>query len=273
MVVLLFVLLNCKSEAKQNENNPIHKTNVAIEKINDSLINHITTSLIGEKIIDIKKINELKNMFKVSLERDFERPYMWDVFVSSNDTLLEFYTYKKDIELNKVKFNTYFIIINYEDSKYESLMLINENSKNIFNCLIIYESLQSEETYQRISEIKSENNLTIKYSIDNKYYRSQLFTIKKGLFLDYMESNEHNLEWEDKEIKGLNYLQKGKALNNLKNGYWEEKRYSIEYGKIIIMDGNYVQGIKDGEWNYSPDGPVDKVEVFSNGIYLKTYYP
>ena len=45
----------------QNENNPIHKTNVAIEKINDSLINHITTSLIGEKIIDIKKINELKD--------------------------------------------------------------------------------------------------------------------------------------------------------------------------------------------------------------------
>ncbi len=47
----------------------------------------------------------------------------------------------------------------------------------------------------------------------------------------------------------------------------------MNYGKIIIEDGNYKDGLKDGEWNYSPDGPVDKVDVFKNGVKIKTYYP
>ncbi|MCC2590847.1 hypothetical protein [Chryseobacterium sp. MFBS3-17] len=57
-----------------------------------------------------------------------------------------------------------------------------------------------------------------------------------------------------------------KTKHHLKDGYWIEKKYSMEYGKIIIEDGNYQDGVKDGEWNYFPDGPVDKIEVYKNGV-------
>lgn len=62
--------------------------------IDTYLINFVEKSLIGSEILDQKKITELKNTLKIALSRQTERPYMWDVFVSSNSDLLQFYDYK-----------------------------------------------------------------------------------------------------------------------------------------------------------------------------------
>lgn len=48
----------------------------------------IDLSLIKEGISNKTEINNLKKLFRSALEIDFERPYMWDIFVDSNDILL-----------------------------------------------------------------------------------------------------------------------------------------------------------------------------------------
>lgn len=270
-MLFLFLFINCKSETKSHLENNIDDNHALYEKdlsAQDSLINFIDKNFIRTKIIDNKKIEDLKLVYKNSLERDIERPYIWDVFVSSNDTLLEFYNYEKEFVLNETKFKPYYIKIDYEDANYEGLMLINESSNNLYNSIIVYENLQSEENYSRITELKSNDILNLKFSIGNLNNRKQLFQLKNGLFLDYFESKIIDKQWNNNE-----YQLKGETKDGLKNGYWIEKKYSIMYSKIIIEDGNYKDGLKDGEWNYSPEGPVDKIEVFENGKLKSTYYP
>lgn len=265
---LFFV--NCKSELKTNsgEIKNVFVSNKT-ETFHDSLINIIEKKLIGEKITENEKIEHLKIIYKKSLERDMEKPYMWDVFVSSNDTLLNFYRYEKEFVLNKTKFKPYYIKIDYEDASYESLMLINENSTNLFKSIIVYENLKAEENYTRTTKLIAKNKLIINFNIGNLENREQIFQIKDGLFLDYFDQEKVDKKWGNNN----EYELKGETKNNLKNGYWIEKRYSFEYGKNIIEDGNYINGSKDGEWNYSPEGPVDKIQVFKNGVFINTFYP
>jgi len=84
-------------------------------------------------------------------------------------------------------------------------------------------------------------------------------------------------KWGEKEIFGLKeifkYLLKGKTNNHLKNGYWVEKRYSFEYDKSVIQDGNYANGLRTGNWNYSPEGPVDVIKKFDDGRFVSQSYP
>lgn len=134
--------------------------------------------------------------------------------------------------------------------------------------MVVYENLQSEENYSRFTELNRNDILNLKFSIGNIESQKQLFKVKNGLFLDYFESKIINKQWKNNE-----YQLKGETKHGLKNGYWIEKKYSIMYNKIIIEDGNYKDGLKDGEWNYSPEGPVDKIEVFENGKLKNTYYP
>jgi hypothetical protein len=76
------------------------KVNNSIE--NEYFINSIDNNSIGKKIDKVEEIKNLKEILSHSLEREIERPYMWDVFVSSNDTLLHFFHYKSLIEISKV---------------------------------------------------------------------------------------------------------------------------------------------------------------------------
>lgn len=262
--------MDCKTETKskfipENFNKNLSVTDT-VEGLSEDIINIVEKKLIGKEIIKKNKIENLKLFYKNSLERDIERPYMWDVFTASNDTLLHFYEYKRDFNLDQTNFKSYYLKINYEDGNYDCIMLINENSKNLYNAVIVYENLESEEEYER-STIISNNKLKLEFRINGTEKRIQIFQVKEGLFLEYLLDGVIEKSWDNE------YQLKGKVINNLKNGYWIEKKYSIDYGKTIIEDGNYVDGIKDGAWNYSPDGPVDKVIVYKNGEFIRTYYP
>lgn len=87
---------NFNSSTSYTETNS--KDNVS--RIRNYSIDSINTSLIKGSIMDSIEVKKLKKLFKSALERDFERPYMWDIFAGSNDTLLRFYEYS-DIILNK----------------------------------------------------------------------------------------------------------------------------------------------------------------------------
>lgn len=103
------------------------------------------------------------------------------------------------------------------------------------------------------------------------------FQIKAGMFLDFFDIETVTQKWGNKKIINskeiFEYQLKGKTNNHLKNGYWIEKRYSFEYGKSIIQDGYYINGLRDGNWNYSPEGPVDVIKKFDKGRVISKSYP
>jgi hypothetical protein len=274
---LLFLIQfqNCKSEtnieSKDSSNN-----DVKVEKLTQEnySIDSIDKSAIGEKIKKLNKIKELKSILKNSLERQIERPYMFDIFVSSNDTLLQFYDYKF-FEINGTKIKSYFIKIDYEDADFQCILLVNENLNVEYNSMIVYEELNSEVKYLRITEIKADK-LYISFKSPNPV-ENLFFQVKDGMFLDYFDNQIVDEKWGEKEIFGLKeifkYLLKGKTNNHLKNGYWVEKRYSFQYDKSVIQDGNYANGLRTGNWNYSPEGPVDVIKKFDDGRFVSQSYP
>lgn len=276
-ILFLIQFKNCKSET-QTVVNVIEKTDISSKKeveISDIyVINSIDKIYIGNKIIEKDKVDFLIKTLSKSFEREIEKPYMWDIFTSSNDELLQFYHYK-DFNINKFLYKSYFIKIDYEDARYEAILLINDSEDNIYNNMIVYENLASEENYQRTTKIE-EDKLEIQFKKD-QLLKKMSFIVKNGLFLDYFQEQNVEKKWGNKEKRDSDtiyeYELKGQTINHLKNGYWIEKKYSTEYGKTIIEDGNYINGVKSGEWNYSPDGPVDKIEVFKNGSITKTLYP
>lgn len=276
-ILFLIQFKNCKSEI-QTSVNIIEKTDISskkeVEKVDVYIINFIDKIYIGNKITEKDKVEFLKKMLSKSFEREIEKPYMWDIFTSSNDALLQFYHYK-DFNINKFLYKSYFIKIDYEDARYEAILLINDSEDNIYNNMIVYENLSSEENYQRTTKIEEDK-------LESQFKKVQLskkmsFIVKNGLFLDYFQEQNVEKKWGDKEKRHSDtvyeYELKGQTINHLKNGYWIEKKYSTEYGKTIIEDGNYINGVKNGEWNYSPNDPVDKIEVFKNGFIINTLYP
>ena len=237
------------------------------------LINSIDKTAIGGKINQENKVKQLKDLLKNSFEREVIRPYMWDIFVSSNDTLLQFYNYKSFI-INNVEFKSYCIKIDYEDGDYESILLVNESLNTEYNSMIVYEELKSEVIYTRKTEIKRDKVKIIFKSpnlSENLY-----FQLKNGMFLDYFDLPIVNKKWGAKKILNGNeffeYQLKGKTNNHLKNGYWIEVKYSLDYKKNIIQDGYYLDGLRDGKWNFSPEGPVDMIKKFEKGKFIKQFY-
>ena len=52
--------------------------------------------------------------------------------------------------------------------------------------------------------------------------------------------------------------------------YLRMKDSTKDYKEVTMS--KYINGLKDGEWYYSPDGPVDKIELYSNGKLIKFSY-
>ena len=195
---------------------------------------------------------------------------MWDVFVSSNSDLLQFYDYKF-FTIKNIKFKSYYYKINYEDGNYEGIILLNGNSSNEYNSLIVYEDLESEENYRRITKIESDQ-LKIKFESSNEF-KNLTFKMVDGVFLNYFDKQQIDQKWGRKENNDVfEYELKGATKNHLKNGYWIEKKYSVEYGKNVIEDGNYNAGTRNGEWNFSVDGPVDQIKTYDNGNVIKILF-
>jgi len=267
-LLFLFQIKTCKSETPAPPKNDISSVSRTVEKSEDSYnINSVDQNAVGKKIDDSETIKKLKNIVKKSFSREIERPYMWDIFVGSNDSLLQFYAYRNFV-IDNTSFTSYYAKINYEDGKYECILLVNEKSDQLYNSMIVFEDLKSEENYQRYSEVKGNKVYVFMKGPESKNF---VYQVKDGVFLDYLDAQNVDKKWGNQ--KNNEYSLKGSTENHLKNGYWIEKKYSIDYNKNIIEDGNYVNGQKDGEWNYSPEGPVDKIEVYKSGKIVKVYYP
>lgn len=276
LIVTIIFFTSCKGQEKENVNillNPKINNNLIESTQKNYLINSIDKSAIGKTIEELYKIKQLKAILKNTFEREVVRPYMWDIFVARNDTLLQFYNYKNFI-INDMKFKSYYIKIDYEDGDYESILLVNESLDTEYNSMIVYEKLVSEVNHSRITQITGDR---IKIIFKTPGQSENLdFQVKDGMFLDYFDSAIIDKKWGDKKILMGNvffeYELKGNTNNHLKNGDWIEVKYSFEYGKSVIQDGSYVNGLRDGDWNYSPEGPVDVIKKFDNGRFVPKSY-
>nr|WP_315238866.1 hypothetical protein [uncultured Flavobacterium sp.] len=266
----LIQIQNSKSETVSTSTISSNKEIKVEDTIQDNyFINSIDKIAIGEKIKDENKIIELKATLKNTFEREVVRPYMWDIFVAKNHTLLQFYNYKKFI-INHMKFKSYYIKIDYEDGDYESILLVNEFLDNEYNSMIVYEKLVSEENHSRITQITGDR-VQIMFK-SSRQSENLDFQVKDGMFLDYFDSAIVDKKWGYKKILMGNvffeYGLKGKTNNHLKNGDWVEVKYSFDYDQIIIENGNYINGLRDGEWYFSPEGPVDMIKKFDKGKFI-----
>lgn len=266
--ILLFLtpLYNCQPEKSATEKVAVSTApNAEIKESENIVINKIEPDKIGKRITDVNQIAKLKTAFKTALSRQIERPQMWDLFVSENDSLMQFFPYQ-NFEIGKDSFSSFIIKVPYEDASYESILLINDKTQQEYNSFIVYENLQSEENYHRFTKI---NGDLLNIEMKSGKTTNQVCQVKNGLFLDYLDAPKVDKEWGGKEKTKTGsiseYFVKGQTANHLKDKYWIEKRFVIEYGKSVITDGNYINGLKDGEWNYSPDGPVDKIITYKNG--------
>lgn len=283
-IILFVIFSNCKGEVSHGNNNTGLSNRTQINDTatttNDTIINSVMKGYIEKRISKNEEVKILYSKLKISFEREFERPYNWDIFNEKDS--IKYYRYKF-IDLGAIRFNLYYITVNYEDAKYELLMMINPNIENEFNSLIIYENLESEENFKRYSII-NHPILESVFSIEKKQYKTLKFLLKDGLILDYLDgNNKFKKEWGDKDViykkdgkdstQVYEYLLDGEIKDNIKQGKWLEKRYIIDYKKSVLTDGNYTNGLKDGEWSFSPDGPADKVKVFRKGKCINTFYP
>ncbi|MCS4302304.1 hypothetical protein [Chryseobacterium sp. BIGb0232] len=276
LILILFISISCSRDKKKDLSKTLPEVGVSQvqSKIPDFL--SIDESYVGKEILHSAR-EKLIQTYKKSLERDFERPYMWDALLPDNENLIKIYTYKKYI-INNQNFNSYCVKIKYEDASYEAILLTTDNldTNNSDNSsIIVYENLISEELYKRYSKIDNANILNIVLQKNKKEYNHFQYLISENKFLDYFTNEEKQLNknWGEHEDNTYEYQIKGNIKNHLKNGHWEEKRYSFEYNKSIWMDGEYNNGIRNKEWNISPEGPVEKINVYNNGIIVKTFTP
>lgn len=272
ILILSMQCVHCQKKlAKTNFNSSTSYTETNskdnVSRIQNYSIDSINTSLIKGSIMDSIEVKKLKKLFKSALERDFERPYMWDIFAGSNDTLLRFYEYS-DIILNKKQnLKTKYIKIEYEDALYEALMLISDVNSEHYSSLIVYEKLESEESYFR--RLKIENDI-IKIYFNNQVEYSSFFIYKNDLFLDYFTDITVNRKWK----KNTDYYElKGNTKNHLKEGYWIEKKYSFDKNESVSEEGSYSQGIRIGQWYISSDNVLDKIVEYKNGKIFSIKYP
>ncbi|WP_428231638.1 hypothetical protein [Flavobacterium sp.] len=290
---LLFVY--CQKKEKKIVSS-IKKTSIQIN-ITDTLINSIDSTRILN--LDTKKEKIIELFFK-SLDNDYTKPLINFSSIKNSQEKIEVKKYV-NFNINKNKYQSYLISFSYEnDELYRSILLTNSN---LDDALLIYEKVIDEGEYLRISRINknivkssvfqiehfkydNEGNISNEKAIkDSLVVSENKYLLNENYFLEYFAEDNLNLnkQWGEKEIiytkdrldSSFVYLyeKKGKIKNHLKTGNWEERRYINIYNKSVWLNGEYVKGLKNGEWNYSPDGPVDKVEVYNMGKLIKTYFP
>lgn len=272
---LLFFMCFCKKERTS--------TQIRIKKpekiiVNDTTINNINPKFIGRKILGKEK-KLLINKYYLAINREIERPEMADSFMSNIDSLFEISEYKT-VLINNINTKTYIVKIHFEDAKYESILLVLDKENYPYNCLVIYEMLKSEEDYKCYSNIN--NNIITVNRIGYSRKSTEKYIVKQNNFLNYFDNSQIDIpEWGPKEFvytkDGLDstyqylYIMEGKIKNHLKNGVWDEKRYLLEYDRSVWIHGEYVEGVRNGEWIYREGDPLSKNEFYEMGKLIKTY--
>ncbi|MDR2238212.1 MAG: hypothetical protein LBE92_18970 [Chryseobacterium sp.] len=276
LLIIILIINCCKGEQKEKFSDISLDNNISQNKPNNPNFISIDEALVGKEILNTTK-EKLVIIYKKALERDFERPYMWDAFLAENENLIKFYSYK-DYIINNQSFNSFCIKIKYEDAKYEAILLVSKNLDAAINdqsSIVVYENLYSEELYKRFSNVDKTNILNIVLEKSKKESKRYQYLIDKNMFLDYFIKNNEkvNKNWDKNESNTYEYQEKGEVRNHLKNGHWEEKRYSFEYNTSIWMDGDYNNGLRNKEWNISPNGPVEKIREYHNGSVVRISTP
>ncbi|SMO83077.1 hypothetical protein SAMN06265171_10841 [Chryseobacterium rhizoplanae] len=276
LVIIILIIISCKGEEKKEFLKIQSKVNISQIQNENLDFTSIDNSSIGQEITDSMR-KKIIQFYKQALERDFERPYIWDALLPDNENFIKIYNYKKYI-INNMSFNSYCIKIKYEDANYESILLTVSNlevNTRDNSSIIVYENQFSEELYKRYSKINNGNVLNIILQKDKKDYNHFQYLVAENMFLDYFttDNKQINRNWGENEDNIYDYQIKGTIKNHLKNGHWEEKRYSFDYNKSVWMDGEYSDGVRNKEWNISPDGPVEKIKLYNNGFIVRIFSP
>ena len=287
MSVIFAYCKNTNENKISSNSKPLKKDVVKSEKtilLKDTLINKIEFTFIGSEVKDKKDLIIKKYFNAINMTPD--RHEMEDNSISNQEgkridisKMFSIFNYKV-LEYNNVKIKLYIVKIKFEDAKYESILsVINEDETYNNSSLVMYEKLESEENYSSFSKINSGI-----VNVTNSRKKQYKYLISEKCFLNYFNdlNKKIKIDWGEKEIvntkDGLDssqiykYGMKGQIKNHLKVGEWEEKKYIYEYDKSVLINGKYINGLKDGEWYYSPDGPVDKIELYSNGKLIKFSY-
>ncbi len=276
LIILCFLQASCNSS---NSNQTVYKEDKITSTNNDikDSIWVFNPKLIGNKIESSLQKSALIDLLIDALEREVEQMYNFDIVNTGNRDLLEFYDYST-FHFGDTDFNAYYAKIDYEDGKYELVLITNINKKEDYKSLILYEKLDSEVRYARISKINSPI-IEVSYIYQDRKAKSQSFIVEDGLFLDYIRNdtfiNEYwNAEWGANtykqianESKYTDYQYVGKITNHLKNGLWKEKRYSIKYESPVIITSNYYNGIQQGAFSVSIPFPDSKDTLIYFGNY------
>ncbi|PAM93833.1 hypothetical protein B4N84_16305 [Flavobacterium sp. IR1] len=302
--ILVVVMISCKKEnngitliSTTTDSIKINTSKISVVKLNlhDTVINRIDSTKIRNVEIDKEKIIEL---YYKSFEKDYIKPITNFDGIKTGRVKIGIKKYA-DFYINQKEFKSYLISFDYENDRLYRAILLANNSLD--DGLIVYEKYVNEGEYIRTSKVKdniiTNSIFTIEYyeydrngdisghleKKDTTLIIKNKYCIRDNYFSEYFKKDnlEISKEWGDKEViytkDGLDssyvslYNMKGKVQNHVKNGDWEERKYIMEYDKSCWVNGKYVNGLKDGEWYYSPNGPVDKTEVYDMGKLLRTY--
>lgn len=269
-------------------------------RVIDTLINSIDSSKIKETNLDPILLTHL---FFKSFQKDQIKPFIISATIyeraKESNKIIDVKKYS-DLSIKGTIYQTYLFSFTYEnDALYQALLLTNEF---LDDGLIIYEKVIDEGQYLRTSFINRDLVTNVQYKIEYYEYDmegnisrekekydsiiilSKKYLIHENNFLDYYDKNKLKIdkEWGNKDLvytqDGLDssyvhqYRLKGNIDNHLKNGKWEERSYLLENNKSVWINGEYKNGVRDGEWYYSPDGPLEKTEDYNNGRLIKTTF-
>ena len=302
--ILVAVIISCKKEnnditskSTKVDSIKIDTSKISTVKLNlhDTIINRIDSAKIRDLDVNKEKIIEL---YYKSFEKDYIKPITNFDGIKTGRVKIGIKKYA-DFYFNQKAFKSYLISFDYENDRlYRAILLINND---LDDGLIVYEKYVNEGEYVRTSKVNdniiANSIFTIEYyqydrndnisgnlaKKDTTLIQKNYYRIQGDQFSEYFEKTNLtvNKQWGDKEViytkDGLDssfvslYKMKGKVQNHVKNGDWEERRYIMEYDKSTWINGKYVNGLRDGEWYYSPNGPVAKTEVYDRGKLLRTY--
>ncbi|GAA6767380.1 hypothetical protein [Flavobacterium johnsoniae] len=270
-----YLIISCKRDnSKKNE---ITKE-IKSKSVTDSLITDIDLKKIGKEIAGREK-KDMIDKYYYAINREVERPEMADSFMSNIDSLFKIYHYKVFV-INSIKINSYVVKMLFEDAQYISILLILNKENYPNNCLVVYENLKSEVNYNCYSKIT--NNIITINKVGNSKKTIEKYIIEQNNFLEYFENSQIDIpKWGQEEIiytkdgqdstYEYQYILEGKIKNHLKHGVWDEKKYILQYNKSVWLHGEYINGLRNGEWIYDEGDPFSKTEVYDMGKLIKIY--
>jgi len=270
-----YLIISCKRDnSKKNE---IAKE-IKSKSVTDTLITDIDLKKIGKEIAGREK-KDMIDKYYYAINREVERPEMADSFMSNIDSLFKIYHYKVFV-INSIKINSYVVKILFEDAQYISILLILNKENYPNNCLVVYENLKSEINYNCYSKIT--NNIITINKVGNSKKTIEKYIIEQNNFLEYFENSQIDIpkcgqeeiiytkDGQDSTYE-YQYILEGKIKNHLKHGVWDEKKYILQYNKSVWLHGEYINGLRNGEWIYDEGDPFSKTEVYDMGKLIKIY--